>query len=247
MQPPITHYKDEPVDQTAAELVSKEIDAEAEQVKPAAPLKVLPVEKPVKKQTNASNIVNAFRQKMATASTPIELPSIGKTIEFKEISTSEQKELSKIALQSNSRSDIMYCAMLSLINKLVVDKGFDIKDYTEFERILVTLNLQQMNKLNPKNEIMGALEAWNLVYKAICNSVYHSEEEFDRLPPLCQNVLGNAANLREMALMDVNTVKSVEQSHFIRQYDAYAKREAENMKLPPSMRISIRERIGIEG
>lgn len=150
MQPPITHYKDEPVDQTAAELVSKEIDAEAQQAKPAAPLKVLPVEKPAKKQTNASNIVNAFRQKMATASTPIELPSIGKTIEFKEISTSEQKELSKIALQSNSRSDIMYCAMLSLINKLVVDKGFDIKDYTEFERILVTLNLQQMNKLNPE-------------------------------------------------------------------------------------------------
>jgi len=150
MQPPITHYKDEPVDQTTADIVNKEISAEAEKVKPAETLKVLPVEKPAKKQTNASNIVNAFRQKMATASTPIELPSIGKTIEFKEISTSEQKELSKIALQSNSRSDIMYCAMLSLINKLVVDKGFDIKDYTEFERILVTLNLQQMNKMNPE-------------------------------------------------------------------------------------------------
>ena len=150
MQPPITHYKDEPVDMTAADLVNKEIEAEAEKAKPDAPLKVLPVEKPAKKQTNASNIVNAFRQKMATASTPIELPSIGKTIEFKEISTSEQKELSKIALQSNSRSDIMYCAMLNLINKLAVEKGFDIKDYTEFERILVTLNLQQMNKLNPE-------------------------------------------------------------------------------------------------
>ena len=150
MQPPITHYKDEPVDASTAELVNKEIDAEAEKVKPTSPLKVLPVEKPTKKPTNASNIVNAFRQKMANASTPIEIPSIGKTVEFKEISTSEQKELSKIALQSNSRSDIMYCAMLSLINKLVVDKGFDIKDYTEFERILVTLNLQQMNKLNPE-------------------------------------------------------------------------------------------------
>ena len=61
MQPPITHYKDEPVDPTSAELVNKEIEAEAEQVKPASPLKVLPVEKPAKKQTNASNIVNAFR------------------------------------------------------------------------------------------------------------------------------------------------------------------------------------------
>lgn len=152
MQPPITHYKDETVDESAEKLVSQEIEAEAQAAKtaPTPELKVLPVEKPTKKPTNAANIVNAFRQKMANSATPIELPSIGKTVEFKEISTSEQKELSKIALQSNSRADIMYCAMLNLINKLAVEKGFDIKDYTEFERILVTLNLQQMNKLNPE-------------------------------------------------------------------------------------------------
>ena len=155
MQPPITHYKDEPVDNnntSTADIVNKEMDkAAAAMVEPEKQeLKVLPVETPVKKPTNASNIVNAFRQKMANSATPIEIPSIGKTIEFKEISTSEQKELSKIALQSNSRADIMYCAMNNLINKLAVGKGFDIKDYTEFERILVTLNLQQMNKMNPE-------------------------------------------------------------------------------------------------
>ena len=94
MQPPITHYKDEPVDNTStADIVNKEMDKAAAAV--AEPekqeLKVLPVETPVKKPTNASNIVNAFRQKMANSATPIEIPSIGKTIEFKEISTSEQK------------------------------------------------------------------------------------------------------------------------------------------------------------
>lgn len=150
MQPPVTHYKDEAPDGTAA-IVNQEIEKAAAEA--AAPkkeeLKVLPVEKPVKK-TNASNIVNAFRQKMATNATPIELPSIGKTVEFKEISTAEQKELSKVAMQSNSRADIMYCAMLSLINRLSVGKGFDIRDYSEFERISITLNLQQMNKMNPE-------------------------------------------------------------------------------------------------
>lgn len=125
-------------------------------------------------------------------------------------------------------------------------KSYLVNDTKGFPPVVGQV-IEQMNKLNPKNEIMGALEAWNLVYKAICNSVYHSEEEFDRLPPLCQNVLGNAANLREMALMDVNTVKSVEQSHFIRQYDILAKREAEQMKLPPSMRIGLKERMAIEG
>jgi hypothetical protein len=154
MQPPVTHYKDEPtIDKDTAELVNQQMNAEANAAKApekAEELKVLPVEKPAKKQTNASNIVNAFRQKMANAATPIELPSIGKTVEFKEISTAEQKELSKISLQSNSRADIMYCAMLALINKLAVEKSFDIRDYSEFERIFVTLNLQQMNKINPE-------------------------------------------------------------------------------------------------
>lgn len=107
--------------------------------------------------------------------------------------------------------------------------------------------IEQISKLDPKNEVMGALEAWDLVYKAICNSSYNSESEFAKLPPLCQNVIGNPSNLREMALMDTNTVKSVEQSHFIRQYDILAKREAEQMKLPPSMRIGLKERMAIEG
>ena len=154
MQPPITHYKDEPVDQATVDLVNQEIDKEAEakkqqEAEKPVELKVLPVKKSEKK-TNASNIVNAFRQKMATSSTPIELPSIGKTVEFREISTAEQKEMSKVAMESESRADIMYCSMLSLINKLAVEKGFEIRDYTEFERISVTLNLQQMNKISPE-------------------------------------------------------------------------------------------------
>ena len=151
--PPITHYKDEPVDQTTENLVNQEIEKEAaakEEPTATPELKVLPVKKLEKKPTNASNIVNAFRQKMATNSTSIELPSIGKTVEFKEITTAQQKELSKMAMENNSRADIMYCSMLGLINKLALEKNFEIRDYTEFERISVTLNLQQMNKMNPE-------------------------------------------------------------------------------------------------
>lgn len=151
MNPPITHYKDE-VDETTKNLVNQELEKEAEEVKADEPVKLkeLPVKKTEKKPTNAANIVNAFRQKMSNSTTPIQLPSVGKTVEFKEISTREQKEMSKVALQSNSRPDIMYCAMVSLINELSAESKFDIRDYTEFERILVTLNLQQMNKINPE-------------------------------------------------------------------------------------------------
>ena len=150
--PPVTHYKDEAPE--TQEILNQELDKEVqtkvEQAEAQPKLNVLPVNKTEKKKTNASNIVNAFRQKMALNTTPIELPSIGRTVEFKEISTAEQKELSEVALQNNSRADIMYCAMLGLVNRLAQEKNFDIRDYTEFERIAITLNLQQMNKLNPE-------------------------------------------------------------------------------------------------
>ena len=145
--PPITHYKDEVP--STNDLINQEIDKEVESAK-TPELKVIPIVKNDAKNTNVSNIVNVFRQKMSTNTMPIELPSVGKTVEFKEIDTKEQKELSKIALENDSRSDIMYCSMLGLINRLACEKNFDIRDYTEFERIAVTLNLQQMNKMNPE-------------------------------------------------------------------------------------------------
>ena len=151
---PITHYKDIEADKATADIVSQELDKEASSrmgaEKPAEQLKVLPVKK-TEKKTNASNIVNAFRQKMSVNSTPIDLPSIGKCVEFREISTAQQKELSRVAMENGSRSDIIYCTMLGMINKLAVgENGFDIRDYTEFERISIILSLQQMNKINPE-------------------------------------------------------------------------------------------------
>lgn len=90
-------------------------------------------------------------------------------------------------------------------------------------------------------EEMSELEAWALVRKAIGNSGYHAEEEFAKLPEACQIAVGRAANLREWALMDSDQVATVEQSHFIRNYRAAAKRMAEDNKLPPNFRERIAE------
>lgn len=84
------------------------------------------------------------------------------------------------------------------------------------------------------------LEAWSLVSKAISNSNYHAEEEFNKLPLPCQKAVGTPANLREMAMMDVKTVQSVEQSHFIRAYEAVVKRMKEEYRLPENMRIEFK-------
>ena len=90
-------------------------------------------------------------------------------------------------------------------------------------------------------EEMSELEAWALVRKAIGNSNYHAEEEFARLPEVCRIAVGSPANLREWAMMDSDQVATVEQSHFIRNYRAAAKRMTEDRKLPSAFRERIAE------
>lgn len=117
-------------------------------------------------------------------------------------------------------------------------KAFMVTDTKGFPPVVGQI-IEQINKLDKSSEIMGAMEAWGLVYKAVSNSTYNSDAEFAKLPPLCQKVVGSSANLKEMASMDMDTVKSVEQSHFIRQYNATVEREKEIQKLPPSMRLAL--------
>lgn len=88
----------------------------------------------------------------------------------------------------------------------------------------------------PVHEDMSELEAWSLVRKALGNSAYNAEAEFDKLPELCQKAVGNPANLREMALMDIDTVNSVEQSHFIRNYRTALDRKRTDAQISPDVR-----------
>lgn len=83
---------------------------------------------------------------------------------------------------------------------------------------------------------LTATEAWTLVVRAMSNSAYHSEEEFAQLPEVVQRAVGSARNLKELALMDSDTVQSVEKSHFIRTYNTCIQQGREIAKLPEGLR-----------
>ena len=85
-------------------------------------------------------------------------------------------------------------------------------------------------------EELSELSAWSMVRKAIQNSSYNAESEFERLPDAVRIAVGSADNLREMAVMPIETVESVEMSHFIRAYRAVRTREKELQKLSPAVR-----------
>ena len=83
---------------------------------------------------------------------------------------------------------------------------------------------------------LSELSAWSLVRRAIQNSNYNAETEFERLPVVVRRAVGTPDNLREMASMPIETVESVEQSHFVRVYRPMLQREKEPRKLSPAVR-----------
>lgn len=82
---------------------------------------------------------------------------------------------------------------------------------------------------------LNEMEAWSLVYRAICRSSYYSVEEFDKLPPLIQKAVGSPDNLREWGAAE-NLNKQVVSSQFMRQYRAVVEAESEFKRLPEQVK-----------
>lgn len=95
---------------------------------------------------------------------------------------------------------------------------------------------QLIDKIPVKSFDMTEMEAWGMVNKALSNSNYHAKEEFDKLPLVVQKTLGRFEVLQEWAGMEIDTVQSVIQSNFIRNYRTVLQREKERNKLPTRLR-----------
>lgn len=87
-----------------------------------------------------------------------------------------------------------------------------------------------------KNEL-NEMAAWQMVLKAMRNSIYHAQEEFVKLPPVVQRAVVSPGQLREWAMAeDIDgTWMNVTQSNFLRTYRAEVAKEKELHKLSPDL------------
>lgn len=98
--------------------------------------------------------------------------------------------------------------------------------------------IDSLQKVTEKGTL-NTNEAWALVYKAICNSAYNAESEFNKLPPLVQKAVGHYHNLQDYAAMDIKDVQVTVKAHFKSIYEVEVKRDQEFQKLPQSIRNRI--------
>ena len=90
-------------------------------------------------------------------------------------------------------------------------------------------------KLTAPQEMTEA-EAWGYIFKATQNSTWSSKEEFDKLPPILQRLVGSPNQLKEWAAMPADEVQTVVASNFQRSYRARAASEREFLALPADIR-----------
>lgn len=99
------------------------------------------------------------------------------------------------------------------------------------------VELSQMGELNE-------MQAWGLVSKALRNGLYHSQEEFDKLPENVKKAVGSAEQLHNWATSDYGTIESVIQSNFLRSYRRVVEKEKQVSLLPAGVRANMK--IGTE-
>lgn len=85
-------------------------------------------------------------------------------------------------------------------------------------------------------EEMTEIEAWNIVRKAMRVHSWDAKEEFDKMPPVLQRLVGSPSQLMEWAQMDADVVASVVASNFQRSYKARAAHEREFLALPSEVK-----------
>lgn len=85
---------------------------------------------------------------------------------------------------------------------------------------------------------MNEIEAWTLVEKAIQNSIYHSDEEFLKLPPAIQKAVGSPGQLRAWAADDSYNGQVIS-SNFMRVYRNESAQQVEYERLPDDLKSRI--------
>lgn len=84
-------------------------------------------------------------------------------------------------------------------------------------------------------EELNEMEAWSMVSKAIRNSGYSSQQEFDKLPETVKQAVGSPNQLHAWAI-DSEYNESVVSSHFVKCYRTVVERKKAISKMPQNIR-----------
>lgn len=118
-------------------------------------------------------------------------------------------------------------------------KAFILSDTSGFAPSVGQL-IGVLDKVGNGQEL-SEMEAWSLVSKALRQSTYYAESEFEKLPEIVQKVVGSPSMLRNWAQTDMQSVENVVQSNFMRTYRQELAKSREMRKIPQNIRAMLEQ------
>lgn len=117
-------------------------------------------------------------------------------------------------------ADVVKLAVKNLINTL------------EFPPTIADVRKEITKLANVATDKPTAIDEWNAIKKAIGNSGYHADEEFEKLPPIAKKFVGAPRQLRDWGLAeDFN--ESVVRGQFLKQYEVLEERQRYQAMMSP--------------
>lgn len=130
--------------------------------------------------------------------------------------------------------DYDYKLVMNAVNTIIST------DLNDFMPTIARIKEVCRNLANPNQ--MSEVEAWQCVKNALSNSIYNSKEEFNKLPTICQKIVGSPRQLREWCMLDINETDTVVHSNFLKAFRGAVEHERQQDLIP----LSIKQELMIE-
>lgn len=140
--------------------------------------------------------------------------------------TLEQKQM-MIETWNVCLGDLDYNTVLEAVKKTIIE--------SEYPPTIHEVRKNAIEMIKP-NTIKTAIEAWSEALGLISNGLYMTQEQFEKASPEVKAFFGgNVKQVKELAMVDSETINSVTKGQFLKQYEIIIQREQENKLLPQQM------------
>lgn len=140
--------------------------------------------------------------------------------------TPKQKEL-MLNTWYECLNDLDYEVVLRAVKKTIIN--------SPYPPTIHEVRKNAIEMINPTTQ-RTAIEAWNEALNMISGGLYMTAEQFEAYSPEVKKFFGNTKQVRELAMLDSETINSVTKGQFLKQYDVLIEREKEEKLLPEDVK-----------
>ena len=126
--------------------------------------------------------------------------------------------------------DLDYKIVLQAVKKTIIE--------SPYPPTIHEIRKNAVEMINPTTK-RTAIEAWNEAIGMISNGIYMTEEQFNTASPEVKKFFGNVRQVKELAMLDSDTVNTVTKGQFLKQYEILVQRDREEKMLPEPMKEMI--------